>query len=170
MLFVLGTVIMTNEQPIKALESKLNNLKHLASVFENVFKEKLNVCSDILLLSIIIFPFVLFKIVYDGQDLLTLSQTLWYYFLICEFFLCCILGCFLFAGRKYSIKLFKLESLDFIKSDPVLSSYFKNSLIKNGEYVKVDFEQSVRRYIKETELELTNLKAIELTQFFKPER
>lgn len=161
---------MSNEQSIKALESKLNNLKHLVSIFENVFKEKLNICSDILLLSIIILPFVLFKIVYDGQDLFTLSQTLWYYLLICEFFLCCILGCFLFAGRKYSIKLFELDSLDFIKSDPVLSSYFKNSLIKNGEYVNGDFEQSVQRYIKETELELTNLKATELSHFFKPNR
>lgn len=161
---------MSNEQSIKSLESKLNNLKHFVSIFENVFKEKLNICSDILLLSIIILPFILFKIVYDGQDLFTLSQTLWHYLLICEFFLCCILGCFLFAGRNYSIKLFELDSLDFIKSDPVLSSYFKNSLIKNGEYVKGDFEQSVRCYIKETELELTNLKAIELTQFFKLER
>ena len=160
---------MSNEQSIKALENKLNNLNHLASIFENVFKENLNICSDVLFLSIIILPFVLFKIVYDGQDLLTLSQTLWYYFLICEFFLCCILGCFLFAGRKYSIKLFELDSLDFIKADPTLSSCFKNSLIKNGEYIKGDFEQSVRRYIKETELELTNLKAIELTQFFKPD-
>lgn len=159
---------MSNEQSIKSLENKLNKLKHLVSIFENVFKEKLNVCLDVLLLSIIIFPFILFKIVYDGQDLLTLSQTLWYYLLICEFFLCCILGCFLFAGRKYSIKLFELASLDFIKADPTLSSYFKNSLITNGEYVKGDFEQSVRRYIKETELELTNLKAIELTQFFNP--
>lgn len=161
---------MSNEQSIKSLENKLNNLNHLASIFENVFKENLNICSDILLLSIIIFPFVLFKIVYDGQDLLTLSQTLWYYLLICEFFLCCILGCFLFARQKYSIKLFELDSLDFIKADSTLSSHFKNSLIKNGEYVKGDFKQSVRRYIKETELELTNLKAIELTQFFKPER
>lgn len=160
---------MSNDQSIKALESKLNNLEHINSIFKNDFKDRLNICSDIFCLSIIIFPFILFKFVYDGQDLLTLAQTLWYYFLICEFFLCCILGCFLFRNQKYSIKLFDLESLDFIKANQELSSCFNDSLIKNGEYVKDDFEQLVKRHIKETELELTNLKAIELTQIFKPD-
>lgn len=158
---------MSNEQSIKALENKLNNLEHINSIFKNDFKDRLNFYSDILGLSIIILPFIVFKIVYNGQDLITLIQILWEYFLICELVLCCFFRPFSFFRPKYPIKLFDLESLDFIRANQELSSCFKGALIKNGKYIKNDFAQLVRRHIKETDLELRNLKAIELTQFFK---